>query len=140
MSVSFFPLEGCLASASEMQVALVNSVMHLFKDSLPAPTPSTPLTTYMANEATFTNYSAATVAAWHDPILAPGTGFMIGSPLVQFETGAGPVTTGNNVSGLYLVDAGGDLRLTVIFDQVIPMELPYQGIPINLVWLFPTGV
>lgn len=122
-----------------MQTALANSVLHLFKDAL-APDPSTPLADYTTDEADYTGYAAVTYAAWNDPILAPGSGFMIGSPLAQFTTGAGPVTTTNSIAGCYLVDAAGKLRLTVVFTDVIPMQLPYQGIPINLVWLFPTGV
>lgn len=140
MSTSFFPLEGCYTSAKAMQTALALSVLHLFTDALPAPTPSTVLAAYTAAEATFTNYAAATLTAWNDPILAPGSGYLIGSPLVQFETGTGPVTVTNNISGCYLVDAAGKLRLVVIFTDIIPMELPNQGIPLNLVWFFPTGL
>jgi len=138
MSVQFFPLEGCRESASEMQTVLANSVLHLFQDTLD-PDPSTPLADYTANEADFTGYSAETLAAWNTPILAPGTGYMIGSPLVQFEVGATPTVT-NVINGCYLVDAAGDLRMVVIFTSPIPMQLDGQGLPINLVWLFPTGL
>lgn len=138
MSTQFFPLEGCRESASEMQTVLANSVLHLFKSDL-VPDPSTPLADYTAAEADYTGYAAETMAAWNTPILAPGTGFMIGSPLVQFEVGSTPTTT-NIIGGAYLVDAAGDLRMTIIFTAPIPMELDGQGIPINLVWLFPTGL
>lgn len=140
MSTQFFPLEGCYTSAKAMQTALALSVLHLFQSTLPAPDPSTPLADYTTAEATFTNYTAQTFTAWNDPILAPGTGYMIGSPLVQFETGTSTPATGNQISGCYLVDAAGKHRLTVIFTDIIPMTAANQGIPINLVWLFPTGV
>jgi hypothetical protein len=123
VSVQFFPLEGCRESADEMRTVLASSVLHLFTDAL-NPDPSTPL---------------ETLTAWHPPILAPGTGYMIGSPLVQFEVGATPTTT-NVIAGCYLVDAAGDLRMTVIFTSPVPMQLDGQGIPLNLVWLFPTGL
>jgi hypothetical protein len=58
---------------------------------------------------------------------------------VQFEVGATPTTT-NVIAGCYLVDAAGDLRMTVIFTSPVPMQLDGQGIPLNLVWLFPTGL
>lgn len=138
MSVQFFPLEGCRESATEMQTVLASSVLHLFQDSLD-PDPSTPLADYTAAEADFTGYAAETLTAWNTPILAPGTGYMIGSPLVQFEVGAAPATT-NVINGCYLVDAAGDLRMVVIFTSPIPMQLDGQGLPINLVWLFPTGL
>jgi len=138
MSVQFFPLEGCRESATEMQTVLASSVLHLFQDSLD-PDPSTPLADYTAAEADFTGYAAETLTAWNTPILAPGTGYMIGSPLVQFEVGAAPSVT-NVINGCYLVDAAGDLRMVVIFTSPIPMQLDGQGLPINLVWLFPTGL
>lgn len=139
MSTQFFPVAGCKESAAETQAALANSVLHLFKSSL-VPNPSTPLSEYTAAEADYANYTPKTFAAWNDPILAPGTGYMIGSPLVQFETDDPFTGDPNTIGGAYLVDSGGKLRLTVIFTNPIPMQLAGQGIPINLVWLFPTGV
>ena len=139
MSVQFFPLEGCLATANALRTTLANSVLHLFREPL-VPDPSTPLVDYTAAEATYDGYTAATMNAWNVPILAPGTGYMIGSPLVQFTwVSAGP-DVGNVIAGCYLVDAAGKNRLTVIFTDLIPMQQAGQGIPINLVWLFPTGV
>ena len=139
MSTQFFPLEGALQNATEMRSALANSVLHLFQSTL-VPDASTPLADYTAAEATFTNYSAQTFATWNAPILAPGTGYMIGSPLVQFSTGASTPTTTNVIGGAYLVDSGGKLRMTIIFTENVPMQLANQGIPMNLNWLFPTGL
>ena len=65
---------------------------------------------------------------------------MINSPEVQFSTGDTDPTTPNSVAGCYLVDATGKLRLTIIFTTPIPFQLAYQGLPINIVYLFPTGV
>lgn len=139
MSTQFFPVAGCQVSAAEMQTELANSVLHLFKSDLD-PNPSTPLSEYTAAEADYDGYAAETLAAWNDPILAPGTGYMIGSPLVQFAC-ADPFTGGGNtIGGCYLVDSAGKIRLAVKFTAPIPMQAAGQGIPINLVWLFPTGL
>lgn len=138
MSTQFFPLEGCLTSATAMRTALANSVMHLFKVAF-VPEPGDPLASYTTAEADYDGYAPITLVAWAIPILAPGTGYMIGSPLVQFAWEFDTEGTGNVCGGCYLVDAAGKLRLTVIFTNPIPMEVAGQGIPINVVWLFPTG-
>lgn len=137
MSVQFFPLEGCLVSAADMQTALALSELHLFQSTL-NPDAATPLADYTTAEADYTGYALETLTAWFDPQYAPGTGYMIASPQVQFlSTGSG-VT--NVIGGCYLVDANGDLRLTVTFTDTIPMQIAGQGILISLVWLFPTGL
>lgn len=138
MSVQFFPVAGCGVTAAAVRAALANSVLHLFKSDL-APNPSTPLADYTAAEADYASYSAITIAAWNAPILAPGTGYMIGSPLVQFAWATAGEDVGNVIGGCYLVDSAGNLRMSVTFTQPIPMQQAGQGIPINLVWLFPTG-
>lgn len=139
MSVQFFPLEGCLTTATAIRTALANSVLHLFKSDF-VPEPSSPLADYTADEADYDGYAAITMATWNAPILAPGTGYMIGSPLVQFVWTHDTDDVQNVIGGCYLVDSAGKIRLTVIFTAPIPMQQAGQGIPINLVWLFPTGV
>lgn len=139
MSVTFFPLEGCLTTATAVRTSLVNSVLHLFKSDF-SPEPGDPLSLYTAAEADYAGYAALTFAAWNAPILAPGTGYMIGSPLVQFVWTSGGGDPQNVIGGCYLVDAAGKLRMTIIFTQAIPMQQAGQGIPLNLVWLFPTGL
>ncbi len=139
MSTQFIPLSGCLASATSMQTALAASMLHLFKSTF-VPDPSTPLASYTAAEADYDSYVALEMTTWNDPILAPGTGFMVQSPEVQFSTGTTDPTTPNTIGGCYLVDAAGHLRITVIFTAAVPMQVAYQGIPINLVYLFPTGL
>ena len=138
MPQQFTPLQGCLQNATERQTALVNSVIHLFKASL-SPNGSTPLADYTAAEADYDNYLPLTFAAWDDPILAPGSGYMIGSPLVQFEVGLTDPVTPNTIGGCWVEDAANKLRIAVIFDEPVPMQLAGQGLPINLVQLFPTN-
>jgi hypothetical protein len=122
-----------------MQTAFAASELHLFQASF-VPDPSNVLSDYTAAEADYDSYAAIEMTTWNTPILAPGTGFMIQSPEVQFAVGDTDPTTPNSIGGCYLVDATGHLRLTVIFTAPIPMQLAYQGIPINLVYLFPTGL
>lgn len=139
MSVQFIPLAGCLQNALEMQTALAASMCHLFVSTF-TPDPSSPLSDYTAAEATYDDYAAIEFTTWLPPILAPGTGFMIQSPEIQFRTGTTDPMVPNLIGGLYVVDSGGFLRITVIFTAPVPMQLAYQGIPINLVYLFPTGL
>ena len=140
MSVQFFPLEGCRVDAAARQASLANSVVHLFTTALAAPDPSTPTSDSTSAEATYSGYAAQTLAAWFDPILAPGSGYMIQSPWVQFEFADTPGTPGNQINGLFMLDSAGKNRLVVIFDQPIPMQISGQGIGFNLTILFPTGL
>jgi len=139
MSVQFYPLAGCLENALERQAALVNSVLHLFQSPF-VPTASSVLADFDDAEADYDTYAAETLAAWFDPILAPGSGYMIGSPLVQFEVGDTDPVTPNVIAGAYLTDQTGKLRWSVTFTETVPMQLAGQGIPLNLIFLFPTGV
>jgi len=139
VSTIFYPLEGCLANAAERRTALAASEIKLFQDTLPAPSPSTPLTDYDTNEADFSGYAAEAVATWSAPIFAPGTGYMISSTLVQFDFDSGMGSVANNISGCYLVDAGGDLRQVVIFTDPVPISTDGQGVQFYLTQLFPTG-
>lgn len=139
MSTQFVPVSGCQVSADEMKTELASSVLHLFKSSF-TPTPSNVLADYTAAEADYDAYAAITITAWQNPILAPGTGYMILSGLQQFNVGGTDPTVGNVIGGCYLVDAAGAIRLAVIFTNPIPMEMAGQGIPITLTMLFPTGV
>lgn len=140
MSTQFFPLEGCLATATATQTAMALSVAHLFQDTLPAPDPSVPLADYTAAEADFDGYAAVTITVWNDPILAPGSGFLISSTLLHYEWAHDTLDVGNQISGFYIVDAAGKNRLVGIFDTPIPMVMAYQGIEFYVNWLFPTGV
>jgi len=139
MSVQFQPLSGCLASATAMQTTLVNSMLRLFKSSF-VPSPSNALADYIAAEADYDNYVPKQIAAWNNPLLAPGSGYQIISPLEQFNVGLVNPVVGNLIGGCFLVDDQNRLRLTVIFTQAVPMQLAGQGIPITLTELFSTGV
>ena len=134
----FYTLEACRKCATERKTAYANSVLHLFKSSL-IPTSSTVKAAFTADECDFDDYVTKTLVAWNDPILAPGSGYEIVSPLVQWTCAADQVVA-NDVGGVWMEDAGGVVRMCVIFDTPLPMALADQGIPFNLVDFFPTGV
>ncbi len=134
----FYTLQSCAAQAEERQTAYENSVVHLGKSSY-TPIGTSTKTQLEAAEADYDNYLPITMAAWMDPILSPGSGYMIASPLVQFEVGAvDPVVT-NTIGGWYMLDAAGNLRLAGTFESPIPMQLAGQGIPMNIYDIFPTN-
>lgn len=139
MSTQFFPLEGCLTTATEVKTAMASSTMHLFKDSL-VPDPSTPTSDYTAAEADFDGYAEITITNWNAPILAPGTGYLISTPLMVFTWTFDTDSVGNLIGGCYCLDAATKNRLVVIFDESIPMQMAGQGIQFYVNWLFPTGV
>jgi uncharacterized protein (DUF697 family) len=135
----FFPLSGCLVTATAMQAAMAASMCRLFQSTF-TPDASNVLADYVAAEATYSGYDALEFTTWFAPILAPGTGYMIGSPIVQFAFTASPGTPTNIIGGCFVVDSAANLRIAIIFDQPIPMQMAGQGIPLNIVWLFPTGL
>lgn len=138
MSVQFYPLAGALKNATDRRTGYANSVIRLFKSTM-NPTPSSQLAAYVAAEADYDGYAAVTMAQWNAPILAPGTGYMIGSPLVQFAWTLATNAVGNMIGGAFVVDSAGVLRMVVVFTQPIPMQGPGAGLPINLIDFFPTG-
>ena len=139
MSTQFFPLEGCLTTATAIKTAMAASVAHLFQSSL-APDPSTPTSDYTAAEGNFDGYADVTITAWNAPILAPGTGYLISTPLLTWAWTHVSMDVGNLIGGAYILDAASKNRLVVIFDEVIPMQMAGQGIQFYVNWLFPTGV
>lgn len=139
MSVQFVPLAGAALTAAEMKTVLEDSVVKLFKSSF-TPDPSNVVADYDAAECDFDGYASITIEDWAAPILSPGSGYMINSPLLQWSWAFDTLGTGNDVGGLWVEDSTGALRMALIFTQPIPMQLAGQGLPVSLVILFPTGV
>lgn len=137
-NVQFYPLESCLQQADERQAVYAASVLHLFKSTLVVDA-STTKADLEAAEADYDAYVAQTLTAWFAPILAPGTGYMIASPLVQFSTGVTDPVVPNTIGGFWFEDAAGHVRGIGTFNPALPMQLANQGIDLNLVDLFPTG-
>ena len=133
---AFYPLSACEQNALERQTALAASSARLFQDPF-VPTPANVLADYTAAIATFTGYSNQAVAAWLGPLTAPGGGWMITTPLLAFIATDG--ATPNTINGAYLVDAGGELRLAVVFDEPIAVAAAGNGALFYLVMTFTTG-
>lgn len=136
--VQGYSMTGALANAEERQTALAASVVSLFKSSL-VPTPTTPKADFETAECNFDGYVTKTIAAWLGPVLAPGTGYQLVSPLLLWALGGTDPTTPNTVGGWWLEDAAGVVRMFGTFDPFLPMEIAYQSVPLFLYDLFPTG-
>jgi hypothetical protein len=132
------PLAGTLQDATERQAAYAATHIRLFKSSF-TPSGVSPLADFVAAEADYDTYASIAMATWDTPILAPGSGYMIGSPLVQFAVGPTDPVVGNVIGGYFVVDSGGKLRIAGTFEAPIAMQVAGQGIPINLLVLFPTN-
>lgn len=144
MSRFFYPLEACLENATERKTALAAMVVHLYQVGTGpfVPDGSTTLAELTTNTATYDGYATQTVAAWLTPILAPGTGYQIVMPTLQFDYVDGVGHVSNIIGGAYFVDAGGVLRGILALDpgEYLTFAVNGQGWPITGVSLFfPTG-
>lgn len=131
------PLQGCQVDAAARKTALAASVLHLAKSTL-VPTGSTTKAEFAAAEADYDDYAALTLTAWNDPILAPGSGYLIQSPMVQFEVGDVDPAVGNVIGSWWIEDSTGKLRTAGTFEAPIPMQVAGQGIPMTVTIFFPT--
>jgi hypothetical protein len=135
---SFVSSQGAEDVALLVQTQLVNCTMHLFQaDLLPSPTPTTPLSTFLAAEANFDGYAPATIAAWQDPVLA-GNAWAIYAPTqtFRFTFSAG---VGNVIGGYFIVTAGGDLKDYTVFNPSEAVNAPGQAVIRTPVEVFPWG-
>lgn len=138
MNTLLYTLLGAEFIAAAVRTALAAGHIKLFKSTL-VPDPSTPLADFISHEADFTGYAAIAVANFNTPILGPGSSFQIGMPLVQFET-ANPTTVGNVIGGWFYEDAANAVGVIFgIFGSTVPMQVPFSGIPLAPVLVFPTG-
>ncbi len=138
MNTLLYTLLGAEFIAAAVRTALAAGHIKLFKSSF-TPSPDSPLADFTAAEADFTGYTPIAVTNWNTPILGPGSSFQIGMPLVQFET-ANPTTVGNLIGGFFYEDAANAVGVIYgTFATPVPMEVPFQGIPLAPVLVFPTG-
>lgn len=135
---TFVASSGALDVALLVQTQLVDCTMHLFQASLlPSPTPTTPLSDFLAAEATFDGYAAATIAAFSAPVLA-GAAWAIYAPTQTFRWtfSAG---VGNTIGGYWIQTAGGDLKDFTIFNPGEVCGSTGQAIIRTPVEVFPWG-
>lgn len=128
-------MAACLEDATEKRATLANSVVKLYKSTL-TPTPSTTVTELDDAEADYGGYASKTLTAWGAPVLAPGNGYAIYSPQVQFDSTPGAT---NTVGGAWIEDSDGNVRAVIPFPEGVPMGLAGQGFPISFVDYFRTG-
>lgn len=128
------PRSALLARAVALQNALADSELRLFDDTITQITPSTTAAQLNAAQAVFTGYTAGgtLIEAFNEPTWdAALGGYVIYSPLVQFNrsTSGGDVT--GVVGGAYLVNGDdGGLEWALKFEDPISMEEVDQSIPI----------
>jgi hypothetical protein len=142
MPKMFYSSEACHANASERRTGLANSVLHLIQDTIPLPiTAGVPKATLVANEATYDGYAPITIANFTLPGLAPGDGWMVNQPLVQFGYVDGMAHVHNVIVGAFLLDAGGTVRVLVALlpGEELPFAVNGDVWPLTYAILFPTG-
>lgn len=138
MGSSATSLVRCNQVAAAQQTEFINAKARLFKSPF-APTPATLRAAFLANECDFDNYAAKVIAAWSDPVLASGGGWMItGGQLVWIWSTAGP-NLGNQVAGIWYETTGGDLIGYTIFDAVVNMTGEGQPCIVDPIQVTPTN-
>ena len=135
--VNGLSLAGALVQSTANQARMAACVMHLFKQGF-TPTPTTPLSTYLANECDFDGYAPATIAAWAAPVLA-GQGYATYAPTQTFRWTHVADDVGNAVGGHFIVTSGGDLMDYAIYDPAIPAQGPGQAVIKTPVEVTPAG-
>lgn len=140
MAKLFYTLQACDTCATERQAAYVGAQIRLYKSTF-EPSPTSTLADFVAAEADYDGYAAQAFTPWFDPILAPGSGYMIASPLVQFAYVDGVTHVGNLIGGAFIVDAGGDLRMVLALTptEYVTLAVNGQGFDVNVADVFPTG-
>lgn len=117
-----------LAEANVIQTNLALSLIRLFDESL-IPVPGTTLAELEAAETTLVGYPAGgyPVAAYAEPIFAPGGGAVIQSALVQVVYASGAAVS---IGGYWVEDAAGEVRQVFIYDPVRTLAALGDGFPI----------
>jgi len=119
-------MEGAEVIATANQARMANCVMHLFKYTF-TPTPTTPLSEYLANECDYDGYAPKTIATWDAPLLA-GQAWGIFAPTQTFRWEFDTEGVGNQVGGHFLVTSGGKLMDYSIYGPSIPCQGPGQAV------------
>lgn len=140
MNVQYLSLEGIAAWLALLTGQLSTTAkVRLFVTGF-VPTSGTPRADYLTNEATFLGYPSGGVAlgAWQDPILGPGVGMSVGSPLVLFATDPA-IVSGDVIGGFWVEDVTPIIITFGLFGTPIAMQTPGQGFPWNCRIALPTG-
>lgn len=128
------PLESKVTLATELQTALINSKLRLFKGGTIVDTPLTTLAALESIECDFDGYPAGgiTIAAFGDPIAdAEGDTVLLPAPSKQFNWAHVADDVANDVGGAFVVDATGNLRGLVKFPEPVTLDDPLDGISVQ---------
>lgn len=135
----FYPNVGTLWLAGEVRTELAASKLKLFQSSYNANISST-AAELLAAECDFSGYAEATIANFLAPIYNPAGGSSIQAPTQQFAYNSGSGSVSNTVGGWFLLDSGGALVAVGTFDSPIPMVADGDGIPVDILFRFGTGL
>jgi len=125
--------EAALQLATELDTALINCVLNLYKTGLVIG-PSTTNVQLNAAVADFGGYAPITVAALLAPYIDPAGGASTNVATRQFKSdGTGPA---NSIAGAWVEDAGGTTRLMMEFTQQVPMDVATDAIPLDVIFNF----
>lgn len=123
----FYTQEAALALATEVKTALAASKLLLGNNAF-VPTQTSTKVQLNANELAVDGYTAGgyALAAFTGPLLDPGGGAVITSPLVNVAYGpAGVPPETGSCSFWWIEDASGDVRMVGIFNP--PRSLAQVG-------------
>ena len=140
MNTQYLALEGIALWLGLLKTNLsTTSLVRLFQSSF-VPNSGSSQADFVAAEANYDGYTPGgePLGAWQDPILGPGTGMSMGSPLVLFETDPA-IVTGNLIGGFWVEDAASKVITFGKFAAPVPMQVAFQGFPWNCRIALPTG-
>jgi len=127
-------LESKVVEALELQTALVNSKLRLFKSGEISVTSVTTLELLDSVQCDFDGYTAdgVTIAAFGDPIVDDAAEtVLIAAPSKQFNWTHVADDVANDVGGAYLVDSDGALRGVVEFPDPVTMQDELDGLSVQ---------
>jgi hypothetical protein len=129
----FYTNEAVIQMATELQAALANCTIDLFQDTL-VPGITTTQLQLAAAVGNYSGYAQKTVAALLAPYLDPAGGASTNIATQQFQHNGGAVA--NMIGGAWVEDAGGIVRLVMVFDQPVPMAVATDAIPLDIIFNF----
>lgn len=126
----FYTKEAARAKATAILATYATSKLHLCKAPF-SPTVNSTKAELVAAECDFDGYTAGGIAitAFSGPLDFPGGGAVLTSPLktITYNTPSDP-PVGNDVSGWWIENTGGDVILVGKYDPVRPMQSVGDGI------------
>jgi hypothetical protein len=130
-AVVLYPNVGAMNNIGLIRTNLVNCEVKLYQNDL-VPTPSTVLGDLTV--ATFSGYAAIVVSALLAAYLDPAGGASAQIATVQFNHDGGGVA--NSIYGFWVQTTGGVLVLAGRFEDLVPMQLLGDSIPIDVKFNF----